>query len=62
MQQLKGERVSPDHAANLLNKYFQGSQSTKSAVVLLADEVCVDSARVGVIWIQCCDFALFFPA
>ena len=41
MQQLKGEQVSPDHAASLLNKYFQGGQSSKSSVVLLADEVCV---------------------
>jgi origin recognition complex subunit 1 len=38
-KQLKGEHVSPDHAATLLDKYFQSGRSSQSAIVLLADEL-----------------------
>ena len=39
-QQLTGQKATPDHAADLLNKKFTTPGPRKETIVMLADEVC----------------------
>ena len=39
IQQLTGEKATPDHAANLLDKYFSTAKKNKTTTLLLADEL-----------------------
>ena len=40
IQQLTGQKVTADHAADILNKKFSTHEPRRDPIVLLVDEVC----------------------